>query len=583
MLSKQQQKWTYLSIFTFYALLQLYSIFNHQLFGDEAFYWLESQHLAWSYTELPAWTQWMIALSEFFFPRHPFFIRLPSLLAALSLPWLSMLIAHTIKPESHPSWKTGLLTLALPLLALAGILAIPDIWVVFFALLAVLFWLLAIQQMKNKWFFALGLTLALGINVHLRFWLIVFIAAVSFIWQFRHHQTLVKRLLLITLPVAALGFLPIVWFNVQHNFPMLAFQLSDRHPWQFQSSHFTFFVVQVLVTTPLVFTLSAATVFSKQRNNQIIASLVYLALFHWLTYAVVGFFSDNLRFNIHWTLFSYVLLLIIASVNTEQFKRLQQWAAYTGALCSLLTLMTFIYWLQPNTPVSTYNQQLTENSRGWQELALKTKDLSIKYATHLVVADNFMTLAELKFYLPESGQLTALSHPLNIKHGRQVQLDIMQYTQEKTTNKKLLVVEHNALKLEQTLPFYLQACDTLNGIKLIDTLDYAEGIKSFYFFETGHGACQLPPITYIENSAAQISGWVLTNKHSLIEVRAEPNSNPIKLTEKDIRNNPLFKGLDPNKYHLNEFSFDNQSSDEIKQLAIKLNGLMIQSQRLEGN
>ena len=33
-------------------------------FGDEAFYWQESRHLAWGYSDLPPLTAWLIRLGE---------------------------------------------------------------------------------------------------------------------------------------------------------------------------------------------------------------------------------------------------------------------------------------------------------------------------------------------------------------------------------------------------------------------------------------------------------------------------------------------------------------------------------------
>lgn len=33
-------------------------------FGDEAFYWQESRHLAWGYSDLPPLSAWLIRLGE---------------------------------------------------------------------------------------------------------------------------------------------------------------------------------------------------------------------------------------------------------------------------------------------------------------------------------------------------------------------------------------------------------------------------------------------------------------------------------------------------------------------------------------
>ncbi|MGJ8664624.1 MAG: hypothetical protein ACSHWU_13285, partial [Marinicella sp.] len=132
MLSRLNFKTSFLVIYCLTASIQLYAAINNQLFGDEAFYWLESQFLDWSYAELPGWTQWLIAFSEWLLPQHELTVRLPGLMAAFAIPWLGAVIGKKITHTDDSFWQAGLLMLSLPLLSMAGILAVPDIWLVFF-------------------------------------------------------------------------------------------------------------------------------------------------------------------------------------------------------------------------------------------------------------------------------------------------------------------------------------------------------------------------------------------------------------------------------------------------------------------
>ena len=281
--------------------VMVYTAVHQELFVDEAFYWLEGQYPDWSYAELPGWTQWIHALTSRLLPDHPFFMRLPGLLAFASLPYLAMGISRLLHGHQQ-SHAVGVLMLCLPMLTLAGTLAIPDIWLVWFGLLAV--WLLAqfIHTQHRQWAFLLGLALAAGSNVHIRFWPVVLIAATVTLIIFRQHKPTVKGLLTISLPIMCLGFLPIIWFNLQHDFVMFSFQLTDRHPWNFQTSHFSFLLMQMLVTTPLVFVLCVALCQHTLSGQGMIRVLSWMALLHWLLYATTGFFTDNLRFNWHWPL-----------------------------------------------------------------------------------------------------------------------------------------------------------------------------------------------------------------------------------------------------------------------------------------
>ena len=57
-------------------------------FGDEAFYWQESRHLAWGYSDLPPLTAWLIRLGETFAGHSLLGMRWPFLPLGAALPWV---------------------------------------------------------------------------------------------------------------------------------------------------------------------------------------------------------------------------------------------------------------------------------------------------------------------------------------------------------------------------------------------------------------------------------------------------------------------------------------------------------------
>ena len=586
MLTENKAKWLFLVLYATLICLQIYSALHHQLFGDEAFYWLESQHLAWSYAELPGWTQWTIAFSQWLLPQHEFTIRLPGLLAAWSLPWLGMFVSQKVSQnQNNDIWQTGLLLMTLPMLAVAGVLAVPDIWLTFFGMLCVLSLFQSIKTNQRYWFLLLGFVLAIGINVHVRFWIIVLLACLVVLWQFKHRSDLIKKLMIYSFPVMLFGFVPILLFNFENHFALLSFQFSDRHPWVFQSSHFYFFPIQLLVASPLVFWLCLKVAIQNDGFNSMQKTLAGIALLHWLTYALIGFFSDNLRFNAHWTVFTYFLLLVLAG-SIPNHSRLKSWSIISGIVCSFALIIALFYALQIAQPVTKLNAQITENFQGWHQLSEKTDAIIQQGSFEFIVADNFMTLAELKFYSKKANKITTLSHPSNIKHGREQQLAIMGYNQEKTSGKGLLIVEHSGLKLEQMIPFYVSACATLNGIKLIDSLDYSAGVKSFYYFKTGEGQCKLPPISYFQQQNSQLTGWVVGTKNDppsiklKIELEAPEFKFQVKSQVKPLGKNPLFQVLDNKQYQLIEFKLDNAPTKSAYQVQFDYLNLTIFSSRI---
>lgn len=585
MLTSNQTKHLFWLVYAIIAALQLYAIGHNELFGDEAFYWLEGQWPSWSYTEVPGWTPWTLAVADWLLPQHHFFIRLPGLLAALSLPWLARHLSRQLGGDDLAGWLAGLFMLSLPLLGVAGTLAIPDVWLVFFTLLACVALTSAVNSQQRMPYAWLGLVLAIGVNVHLRFWIIVLLAGIGVLWQFRHDATVVKRFLIISLPVMLLGFAPIALFNWQHDFPLLAFQLQNRHPWAFQSAHLGFFVVQVLLTTPLVFALCvwvwrAPAVTNSQQK--LVASLQFLAVSHWLLYAVLGFFSDNLRFNWHWTLASYVVLLVLAANHRAIRGSFKQAAWITGALGHCLVLGTLLYWQHGQTPPSALNTRITNNAVGWQGLADKTREVLKQRNNKPLITDQFMTLSTLAFYAPQVTDSQSLSHPLNRKHGRERQLALMDRLLVSSDVPAVLVVEQTAMDLTQRISSYQSWCEQLGGLQWLDQWSVKNGMKTFHFFATQAGVCQTPPVVYLERSAGMIQGWVL--EQSAWPISAIHATSPtatdlsVATARVELGQDELFAGLPDKGYRLLQFSIESQQALTTVQIQLKWNDTTLLSQ-----
>lgn len=554
--------WFYL-VWAGLAAFQLALLSRFELFGDEAFYWLEGQHLDWSYAELPGFTAWLSALAEAVFPHHPMCLRLLPWLASLSLPFLGLAIARLLNEQSnnrHAAW----LMMSLPMMAVVSTLALPDIWLLLFGLLAVYLLLRAIQYGATRDYILLGIVVSLGINVHLRFWLIAGLLAVVAISQL-HKKPNFGRLLSISLPLALLGLLPVLWFNWQHDFPLLNFQLKQRHPWSFQAQHSLFIPLQWLLSSPLVFMLWLYLAYSLYRQQTLSAAqkLVFrLALLHWFIYVILGFFSDNVRLNVHWPLFSY--LLLFTAIGTIHARKLTLLAIASGVLSQFLLILCLLYW-QQQSPPSQLNQRITNNATGWKQLSQKTAEWLQKKHYSLVVTDHFMTAAELAYYLHTNDtinpiKIKSLPHLLNHKHGRALQLQIMDREASLSEHSNaLIVIEQTALKLSQQIDYYLKLCQKTGGMRLLDSLSIQAGSKVYHFFEPNRQtSCQLPIIAYAERTGTQVKGWVVVQSNRLEKLQLEQNGQISKLNYslegQPPQGNPIFAHLPPQKYRLHQFS-----------------------------
>ena len=266
-------------------IAQFTLIFSLQLFGDESFYWLESYHLDWSYTDLPGWTAWVIRCSTEIFGHNYFAVRLPGFLAYLSLMycWSRYLTIF----EAKSIWTHLLLIIAIPIMFILPTMALPDIWIMFCVSWTTYFALLATKTEKNKYWAMLGLLIAISLNIHIRLWFWLFITGLAWLYVFNKDKKLIRKALLVSLPIGLVGVLPILFFNLNNDFPMLRFQLSERQPWSFQIQNLSFILIQVLVISPLLFFLWLRS-FKKLQNNPILKWVQLTALMHFCFYIFVG-------------------------------------------------------------------------------------------------------------------------------------------------------------------------------------------------------------------------------------------------------------------------------------------------------
>ena len=136
-------------------------------FGDEAWYWQESRHPAWGYSDLPPLTAWLIATGDAAFGHGPLAMRAPFLLLGAALPLLIVRIAARIS-GAVDGWRAGMLALGLPLLGTLGIFALPDVPLTFASALALDAVERAARTRRLRDWALLGVALALAWLAHYR-------------------------------------------------------------------------------------------------------------------------------------------------------------------------------------------------------------------------------------------------------------------------------------------------------------------------------------------------------------------------------------------------------------------------------
>ena len=503
-----------LAIFVLSLLvLQLWLIFNMQLFGDEAFYWLESQHLNWSYAEVPGWIPWMIRLGTGVFGNHYFAVRLFSYLSFIGLFYATYLFTK----EFGISFKNSILLLSIPLLSLIATMAVPDIWLLFFVMWVSYFFVQATKHNKTRYWVALGILLALSLNVHVRMWIWLFFAGIAFLVLFYQQKNIIKPALMIALPLGLMGLLPIMYFNINYDFALFTFQFGHRHPWEFQLRNLNFILSQLIVITPVVLFVWFKAVAQINKQPRVVKWLLLTALLHAVFYFITSLFADGLRTTVHWLLISYVPVLVLAPYLLPKSKKLLNFALVSGGVFSILLLVSLIF---DGEKPSTLQTRILDNSIGWHTLSKRVDENLKSLRVNNLVTDYFMTGAELAFELNMPQQIKVLPHEKNTKHGRQKQLNIMGLLLQEPQNykqKALLVVESSTLKLKNKGKYYAQLCRYFPQMNHVETINIEQSNKQFHLFKINDGGlCDIPPLFYVYPQTNEImvtiSGWVTLHR-----------------------------------------------------------------------
>jgi hypothetical protein len=188
-------------------------------------------------------------------------------------------------------------------------------------------------------------------------------------------------------------------------------------------------LLQLLTATPLL--LWAMLVAGKRGWGDTRPAVRYLACTGTLLifgFLLLGFFADQQRVSFHWPLPGFVALLPLAAMALLAANARLRWATTVLAGLGLALVVGFFVILSVpawRTRVAVAGAQVG-NFAGWDTLAQAVQQRRAQLpAGTRVLAGDFKIAAELG-YLTGDASLPVLTHPVNDKHGRAVQLALWQ-------------------------------------------------------------------------------------------------------------------------------------------------------------
>jgi 4-amino-4-deoxy-L-arabinose transferase-like glycosyltransferase len=535
--------------FALWSVLQLAKIglaATLPLFVDEAFYAWEGRYLAWAYSDLPGLTAFLGWLGIGVGGMHAIALRGPFLLIGAVVPWLVVRIATRWFGEAA-GWCAGLLALLMPLSGLLGVLALPDLPLVFAALLC----LDAIACLRERFSWsasaALALALVIGALSHYRFALVVAAGFAGLLCDRRGRELFRDARFWLVIAIGLLAWLPLLSWNMAHGGAGLRFQLWERNPWTFHADAIAWIPIQLLVVTPVLFFLLLATLRRawQWRDDEIgppwglIAGVAAVSV---PGYFLLGFFSDEQRVSFHWPLAGWLVLVVAAPVIMSGWRRFWRLAVFVFAGAGLSAGLAFL--LVASQPVLRSaladSRFYPKDFAGWQEISstLARKNLP---AESKIVASDFELGAELAFALGRK-DIQVLDSPLNHKHGRAAQLAMwkLQFDDLAQAGGQpvLLVVDDSATPMKNRLLAYHRLCSVFGALPSAEVVSVDHGRKRYLIYRIDAGgkrsACSAPALAWIDAPSARgsvparfiVQGWAFKEGEGLsrIEVTLDGTS-----------------------------------------------------------
>jgi 4-amino-4-deoxy-L-arabinose transferase-like glycosyltransferase len=537
----------FLLLWSALLLAKLFFAVRLPLFVDEAFYAWEGRELAWSYSDLPGLTAWLTRLGTELFGPSEWALRLPFIAIGAAIPWLVRGLAARWFGEAA-GWWAGILAMLMPLAGWLGVLALPDVPLVFAALLCLEGIARCRERVTVPALCVLAAGLALGALSHYRFAAVLIAGLVGLGCDARSRALCRDTRFLVVIALAALAWLPLLLWNLQHAGAGLRFQWLERHPWSFHADGFRWPAIQALVLTPPLFVLLLATARRIWRERRSPAHTPWRLLAGVASVSVagiflLGFFADRARVSFHWPLAGWLALTTAAPLP---FLAWPKWARTTTLASAAIGQLLCAGWLSL-AAVPSWRAQVADTKAypagfaGWREVAAAVR-AEPGWREARLLADNFALAAQLAFAL-QSEEVGVLDHPRNRKHGRAEQLRAWGRRFDPSAWREggpiLLVVEDSASPMKQRLTDYHARCAAFAALPLPRVLNVDHGRKRFLLYRldprNASQSCAAPALAWIDAPASgatvaarfAVRGWAFKDGAGIGRVEVLVDGKPM--------------------------------------------------------
>lgn len=347
-----------LGFYVTWFLVSLVQAAGTELFDDEAYYWVYSRFLDWGYFDHPPMIAVLIKLGTSILPGElglRFFIVLMGT-ATIAL------IEYLTQPKDIRLFFAIVLNMAV--LQIGGIIAVPDIPLLFFT--ALFFIAYQAFEQKNTLINALFLAIVIALLLYSKYHgiLIIFFTILSNPSILTRWKTLLVILLSVGL------FMPHVIWQILHGLPSINYHLFERLSPPYKLSFTADYLLgQLLLTGPLVGWLIIWAAL-KNRYANATEKAMYWSLIG--TYILFFLSSFRSRTEANWTILLMAPLIVLSYQYLSQNKIKARWIYRLLPYSIALVLLVRIYMILDIQALSFMPKDEFHQNKEWAA-AIKKK------------------------------------------------------------------------------------------------------------------------------------------------------------------------------------------------------------------
>lgn len=394
-----------LAAFIFQVLISA----GFELAHDEAYYWIYSRHLDWGYFDHPPFVGMVIKFFSFL-PHTELAVRLGFILLQFASVFLLLSLTGT-------SIIPVLLFFSFPLASIGGMLALPDMPLLFMTACYCYLLKKYLEKDSLKTALLMGLSIALLFYAKYHGVLLVFFTLIAI------PKLFLRKSFYLVAVTALVGFFPHMFWQYQHDFSTLRYHFIERPSSSFSIKRSLEFIGLQIILAGVFAGPVVWWIIVKFKSQSLFDRCMKMISVGTVFFFLFSSFSKKVEAN--WTIFLAIPMIYLVSNSIMWQKKWARQLLYTSFALVILARILFVL------PADLVPVKRLKEFKGWKQWA---QDIQYVCGDQGILANSYQVASKLSYYLNK--EVGALNY-----HSRKNQFDYWRFDKNLPTKEVCYVTD----------------------------------------------------------------------------------------------------------------------------------------------